>query len=129
RYCGSPGPVGYWNSEGAGICCMRAQHNAADHPPAATHGITARTLPRPRRDVRVAWHAIQRAGSAGYARASGLWEPAGGERPGLIDADAHLHHEIIDRGELDRGPQPHGEVHRHVRAVQVQVVTVEGVRL
>jgi hypothetical protein len=55
---GSPGPVGYWNSEGAVICCMRAQHNTAAIHRTATHGITARTLPRPSRGVRVAWLSV-----------------------------------------------------------------------
>src|SRR5580704_7007308 len=110
RCWGSPGPVGYWNSEGTVICCMRAQHNTAAIHRTATHGITARTLPRPSRGVRVAWLPVERAGSVGYARASGLREPAGGQCPGLVDVDAHLRHEVIDRGELDRSPQPDGEV-------------------
>jgi len=132
---GQPGPGGLLEQRGDRHLLHEGAAQYGGHPPdrnSRYHGPHAPPSKsrRPRGLViRVAWLPVERAGSVGYARASGLREPAGGQCPGLVDVDAHLRHEVIDRDELDRSPQPDGEVHRHVRPVQVQVVAVESVGL
>ena len=83
------------------------------------------------------WSAAARRRCGTYGNAAARWAPqsaspaasVGEQPPGVADVHVHLRDQVVDRVELQRRPQPGDEVHRHVRAVQVQVVAIERVRL
>src|SRR3569833_2735741 len=78
------------------------------------------TVPRP------TWNPVNDSNTLSWPSVPG--SPAG-QLTGRLDVLPHPLDQLLDRVELERVAQPGGEVDADVRAVQVEVVAVEGVRL